>query len=177
LPRIDLALVLLSAAPSYFDNVRSIDGLSPSYVRRGSDVEYRILQAGQDRHRVALIAGATAAQPLAAVIPLDASFMARMEAASDLWRTLTRQPDRGRRNRLTPQRRERLILTLRALDGHLAAEDYRNIALGLFGSARVPAGASWKTHDLRDRTIRLVRTGKKLMQGGYLDLLRLPVGP
>jgi hypothetical protein len=39
---------------------------------------------------------------------------------------------------------------------------------------RIPAGAGWKTHDLRDRTIRLVRSGVKLMRGGYLDLLRYP---
>jgi hypothetical protein len=42
----------------------------------------------------------------------------------------------------------------------------------LFGDERVAAGPGWKTHDLRDRTIRLVRTGIELMQGGYLDLLR-----
>jgi hypothetical protein len=64
------------------------------------------------------------------------------------------------------------VLTLRALDGRLAGETYRGIARALFGAARVPAGPAWKTHDVRDRTIRLVRTGVDLMQGGYLDLLR-----
>jgi hypothetical protein len=64
------------------------------------------------------------------------------------------------------------VLTLRALDGRLAGETYRGIARALFGAPRVPAGPAWKTHDLRDRTIRLVRTGVDLMQGGYLDLLR-----
>jgi hypothetical protein len=47
--------------------------------------------------------------------------------------------------------RERVGLTVRALDGRLAGESYRVIAARLFGDARVP-----KTHDLRDRTIRLV---------------------
>jgi len=42
----------------------------------------------------------------------------------------------------------------------------------LFGDACVPAGPGWRTHDLRDRAIRLVRAGMELMQGGYLDLLR-----
>jgi len=42
----------------------------------------------------------------------------------------------------------------------------------LFGDARVPASPGWKTHDLRDRTIRLVHSGMELMQGRYLDLLR-----
>jgi hypothetical protein len=76
--------------------------------------------------------------------------------------------------RLTTQRRQRLVLTLRALDGRLAHASYRIIAQSLFGRARIPAGAAWKTHDLRDRTIRLGRNGLKLMRGGYLDLLRLP---
>jgi hypothetical protein len=66
------------------------------------------------------------------------------------------------------------MLSLRALDARLAGEAYRAIARALFGSTRVPAGAAWKTHDLRDRTIRLARTGLDLMQGGYLDLLRYP---
>ena len=73
---------------------------------------------------------------------------------------------------LTQQRRHLLSLALRALDGRLAGESYRVIATGLFGDARIPAGPGWKTHDLRDRTIRLVRSGIDLMQGGYLDLLR-----
>ena len=66
------------------------------------------------------------------------------------------------------------VFALRALDAHLAGATYREIAEALFGEARVPTGSSWKTHDLRDRTIRLVRTGVRLMRGGYLDLLRRP---
>ncbi len=46
------------------------------------------------------------------------------------------------------------------------------IAQGLTGDTRVPTGAAWKTHDIRDRTIRLCRRGLELMRGGYLDLLR-----
>jgi len=75
---------------------------------------------------------------------------------------------------LTQQRRHRLSLALAllVLHGRLAGESYRVIAAGLFGDARIPAGPGWKTHDLRDRTTRLVRGGLDLMQGGYLDLLR-----
>jgi len=76
--------------------------------------------------------------------------------------------------RLTRQRRDRLGLALRALDGRLSGESYRVIAQSLFRPARIPAGAAWKTHELRDRTIRLARVGLKLMRGGYLELLRYP---
>ena len=36
---------------------------------------------------------------------------------------------------------------------------------------RIPDSA-WKTHDLRNRTIRLVQSGLELMRGGYRGLLR-----
>src|SRR5262249_1112905 len=72
---------------------------------------------------------------------------------------------------LTRQRRDRLVLMLRALDGHLCDASYREIAEGLFGAARVEREA-WKTSSLRDRTIRLVKSGVSLMRAGYRRLLR-----
>jgi hypothetical protein len=45
------------------------------------------------------------------------------------------------------------------------------IAAVLFGAKRIP-DRTWKTHDLRNRTIRLVQSGLALMRGGYRDLLR-----
>ena len=91
-----------------------------------------------------------------------------------LWRAVTGRPRRRAPGQMTRQRHDRLTLTLRALDGRLAGASYRDIAQGLFGQTRVPAGAGWKTHELRDRTIRLARAGLGLMRGGYLDLLRYP---
>jgi hypothetical protein len=121
-----------------------------------------------------LIGGANAVAPAAVVIPLNEDFGVRADAALRLWRVTTGRP-RGRpSDRLTSQRRHRLGLALRALDGRLAGESYRAIAQSLFGGARIPTGPSWKTHELRDRTIRLARAGLKLMRGGYLDLLRHP---
>ncbi|WP_271552974.1 DUF2285 domain-containing protein [Bradyrhizobium sp. CCBAU 45394] len=63
------------------------------------------------------------------------------------------------------------VLALRAVDGWLEGNSYRNIAQGLFGKPRIP-DRGWKTHDLRSRTIRLVQMGLRLMRGGYRDLLR-----
>jgi hypothetical protein len=121
-----------------------------------------------------LIGGANAVTPAAVVIPLNEDFAVRADAALRLWRVTTGRP-RGRpSDRLTSQRRHRLGLALRALDGRLAGESYRAIAQSLFGRTRIPAGPGWKTHELRDRTIRLARAGLKLMRGGYLALLRHP---
>ncbi len=146
--------------------------LTPAFARRAVDGEYWLVNEGHNHLPMVLIGGANRDLPAAVVIPLDADFATRADAALRLWRLVTRRR-RGRPlDRLTRQRRHRLGLALRALDGRLAGESYRVIAAGLFGDARVPAGPGWKTHDLRDRTIRLVRSGMELMQGRYLDLLR-----
>jgi hypothetical protein len=75
------------------------------------------------------------------------------------------------KTRLTVARRRRLDQALRALDGALEKDSYRTIARSLFGDAAVER-EPWKTASVRDATIRLVRTGKELMRGGYLKLLR-----
>jgi hypothetical protein len=172
LPQFDPRVVLLSAASGPFNRSITVGSLTPTFVRSGSEGDHWTVEDAQSRHRFILTGDAGAATPLAAVIPLDANFAARANAALRLWRAIARAPRRRPSDRLTPQRRQRLILALRALDGRLTGESYRAIAQVLFGKSRVLTGSSWKTHDLRDRTIRLVRTGTKLMQGGYLDLLR-----
>jgi hypothetical protein len=148
--------------------------LVSTFERGANDGSYRLVDDGHGRLPVVFIGGANAATPAAVVIPLDADFAARADAAIRLWRVATGRPHGRPPDRLTRQRRRRLGLTLRALDGRLAGASYRVIAQTLFGRARVPAGAGWKTHELRDRTIRLARAGVELMRGGYLDLLRYP---
>jgi len=64
-------------------------------------------------------------------------------------------------------------VALRALDGRLDQASYRDIAEALFGTGHMPE-RGWKTHDLRDRTIRLARLGQAMMQGGYRRLLLYP---
>lgn len=107
------------------------------------------------------------------VLPLDRLFDIRAAAALQLWRGLTgRSPGRDP-SALPATRRERLVLALRALDARVEKESYRDIAKALFGARRLPE-RSWKTHDLRDRTIRLARLGHGMMQGGYRRLLLYP---
>ncbi|MGK2741614.1 DUF2285 domain-containing protein [Tepidicaulis sp. LMO-SS28] len=61
----------------------------------------------------------------------------------------------------------RLRVVLQALDGWLAGAPYREIAVALFGEARVEA--DWR--DPRDHLRRAVRRGRQLMRGGYRKLL------
>ena len=169
---LDRNAVLEAPAPEAFRNASRIGVLTPAFARRAADGEYWLVDDGHNRSPAVLIGSANPDLPAAVVIPLDADFATRADAALRLWRLITGRR-RGRPpDRLTPQRRHRLVLALRALDGRLAGESYRVIAAGLFGEVLVPAGPGWKTHDLRDKTIRLVRAGMELMQSGYLDLLR-----
>lgn len=71
---------------------------------------------------------------------------------------------------LTRQQSLRLKQQLMAVDLAIAGHTYREVAISIFGRSRVPDKA-WKTHDLRSRTIRLVRTGFDNINGGYRRLL------
>ena len=112
-------------------------------------------------------------QPLAAVLPLDDDLPVRAAAALRLWARMAGQAGGrdGEPPTLTRQRRDRLMLMIRALDGHLANASYRQIAEVLFGADRIEREV-WKTSSLRDRTIRLVKDGVVLMRAGYRKLLR-----
>lgn len=146
--------------PSFsLDPMLAADGGECVIERRGETLRVHADPAGTD--------------PPAVILPFDRLFEIRVAAALRLWRGLT-GGDPGRDPAtLSPARRERLILGLRALDGRLAYASYREIAAALFGPNRLPE-RGWKSHDLRDRTIRLVRFGVEMMQGGYRRLLRHP---
>ena len=113
-----------------------------------------------------------AGQP-AVLLPLDQLFEIRASTAVRLWRSITRR-NPGRDPAALPKaRRDRLILGLRALDGRLENASYRDIAAALFHAPDV-TGPAWKSHDLRDRAIRLVKFGLGMMRGGYRSLLLHP---
>jgi hypothetical protein len=107
------------------------------------------------------------------LLPLDRLFEVRAAAALRLWRGLAGRPPGRDPATLPAARRERLVLALRALDGRLDEANYREIAEAFFGAARLPE-RGWKTHDLRDRTVRLVQLGVAMMRGGYRRLLLYP---
>ena len=140
-------------------------------IRQTSDGWHVLLRISGLEHRLWLREPPLAEQAYAAELPLDEDFEIRAHAARRLWRALNRRSAGPAFHELSPQRRQRLALALRALDGRIEGNSYRAIAEGLFGAKRIPERA-WKTHDLRNRTIRLVQTGFDLMRGGYRELLR-----
>jgi hypothetical protein len=111
--------------------------------------------------------------PPAALLPLDQLFEIRAAAAIRFWRGLTGRNPGPNPAALSMARRDRLILALRAVDGRYKHASYRDIARVLFG---LDDGAErgWKSHDIRDRTIRLVRFGLGMIRGGYRRLLIHP---
>jgi hypothetical protein len=140
-------------------------------LRQNSDGWHAVLRFDGATHRVWMKELPAAGASQAIELPLDPSFEVRAQAAHSLWRTLSGRSPGTPPSDHTPQRRQRLALVLRALDGRNEGETYRAIAEGLFGKKRIPERA-WKTHDLRNRTIRLVQRGLALMRGGYRELLR-----
>jgi hypothetical protein len=140
-------------------------------IRRASDGWHAIVPLGGANHRLWMQELPPGGSTLAVELSLDADFDLRARAANRLRNAIEQAPLGPVLLPLTFQRRQRLTLAIRATDGRLEGNTYREIAGGLFGWQRT-LGRDWRTHDLRNRTIRLVQSGFALMSGGYRALLR-----
>jgi hypothetical protein len=147
--------------------------LDPDDVRQASDGWHAVLRIDGTQHHIWLKEAPRSGAVYAAELPLDADFEIRADASHRLWRALNGRRPGSLFHQLSAQRRDRLAMSLRALDGHMDGASYRTIAEVMFGRRRIPERA-WKTHELRSHTIRLVKSGLKLMRGGYRALLRPP---
>ncbi len=68
----------------------------------------------------------------------------------------------------------RNAFVLEALDGYLAGKAHRDIAVGLYGEARVDRDWSDPGENLRDVVRRAIARGITTMERGYLDFFRQP---
>lgn len=171
------------ALPSVVPIIRSASGthdvsaalplakLAPGSVRQASDGWHAVLRVQGAQHHIWLKEAPQLGLHFATELPFDADFPIRAHASHRLWRALNGRPPGPPFQRLSAQRRQRLALALRALDGHMESASYRAIAEVIFDRKRVPERA-WKTHELRSQTIRLVQAGLALIRGGYRALLR-----
>jgi hypothetical protein len=141
------------------------------FASRIGNTDFVLRHANGD-FRAHAIAGA-GGEPVAVVLPLDQLFEHRASAALRLWRAARGRAPGPDMAALPTDRRDRLLLALRALDGRLEDASYREIAGALFGADAIPEN-HWRHHDLRDRTVRLVRYGMSMMEGGYRHLLLYP---
>jgi hypothetical protein len=148
-----------------------LNNLTEGRLRQAPDGWHAILTLRGVEHRVWLKEAPVVAVAYAVELPFDRDFEFRADAGRRLWRALNSRPLGAPLHALSQSRRRRLALALRALDASMDGSTYREIAEVLFGAERISERA-WPTHDLRNRTIRLVQSGFALMRGGYRALLR-----
>lgn len=167
--------VILVPAPASFEDAHRL--VSPDLPGQliaydGRDGRHVVLQDRSGAHHLWL-REMHPAMGLAAVIPLDETVLLRVAGLLRLQRHLAGKiPGPIPRGwDLTARLRQRLMLMVRALDGHQAQASYREIALALFGPSAV-ARYPWKTSSVRGQTIRLVNDAVATMEGGYRKLLR-----
>lgn len=167
--------MILVPAPDSFTNARRFDRLDRSLdvtAIQGADGHHIVLQDLEGAHRLWL-RGLRPGVRMAALVALDADALLRLAGVLRLRRHLDGRPAGPvpRAWTITARLRRRLVLMVRALDGHHAGASYREIALALYGPGAV-AAYPWKTSSLRGQTIRLVKDAVAAMKGGYRRLLR-----
>jgi hypothetical protein len=150
-----------------------LGGLNKGQLRQGPDGWHAVLYLHGAEHRVWLKEAPVVTVTYAVELPFDRDFEFRADAGRRLWRALNGRPPGVPLHALSAHRRRRLALALRALDARMDGSTYREIAEVLFDASRI-SERDWRTHDLRNRTIRLVQSGFALMRGGYRALLRPP---
>lgn len=70
----------------------------------------------------------------------------------------------------------RNAFVLEALDGYLAGMSHREIAIGLYGKARVERDWADASENMRDVVRRAIARGVSTMERGYLDFFRYDAG-
>ncbi|MDH4989096.1 DUF2285 domain-containing protein [Aminobacter anthyllidis] len=103
------------------------------------------------------------------MVPLDAKASERLSSLDRFIRSSmgSSVPDK----RLTSSQRTRLGHMLRALDGRIEGASHFEIAHALFGPRFIVA-EEWQDSPFRYTTLRLIRDGYRMIEGGYRKLLR-----
>lgn len=149
----------------------NLSDLGDGQLRQAPDGWHAVLHLHGVEHRVWLKEPPVITVSYAVELPLDRDFEFRADAGRRLWRGLNGRPQGEPLHALSPNRRRRLALALRALDARMDGATYREIAEVMFPNERI-SERDWRTHDLRNRIIRLAQTGLAMMRGGYRALLR-----
>ena len=121
------------------------------------DVDGEPLTAGPVRLHFALNGFASLSAPLSTLLRL---------------RQMMKTGAIGKPSAISPFRRARDVLLLRAWDGHRTGASQREIGRALFGEERVDQEWDGHSDSLRSRVRRLVRDARAMARGGYRVLLR-----
>lgn len=166
--------VIVVPAPDGFDGVRRfrLADLSPWSVEFRQSRDLHVMLKDAAGAQQLWLRDLRPGQSMAVLIPLDEHIPLRFRGLSRLQRRLAGEAvaPAPKDWALTTRLRRRLVLMVRALDGHMAQATYREIAAALYGHD-VVARYSWKTSSIRSQTIRLVKDAIATMKGGYRRLL------
>lgn len=113
--------------------------------------------------------GSGATEFNAILLPLDAAFETRLDAARQFWRTLNGRPPGPGYGAVPQQTKAKHILNLRAHDARRAGATYREIAQVLLLRESI-APRDWRDHHLRHKVRAILRRSDRLVAGGYRDL-------
>lgn len=167
---VDPAVVLLAQCPGFIPGAPNTVFDGSIDLRECAEGAYAVCGPASRPAQLLFLPGAYPDAPLAAVIPLDADMVGRVEALTRFWRATQGRPAIPD-TRITSQQRARLRAMMLAADGRANGASYRDVAMVLYGHKRI-ASEPWKTSALRDRVIGLVKGGLAMIGGGYLKLLR-----
>ncbi len=168
-PAIVPSVITFMQAPQHL-SVSDAPPLNAFEADRESPEGRAAILGGDAPIQILLLPGANPKAPVAALIPLDGEMLGRIEALTRLWSNL-RGRDAPPDMRMTLQQRRRVRLMIQAADGRMNGASYRDIAIEIYGKARVSADP-WKTSSIRASVIGLVKGGLAAINGGYLKLLR-----
>lgn len=134
-----------------------------------ADGLHQLLDAGR-KQRMQILQSDPNDTALAAIIPLDRDGFARLEAVYQLLARLHGRAVPGD-SRLTCQKRRRARRMLQAHDGRIEGASQREIAEAIFQMPRVSRD-EWQSASERFAVMALLRDARKMIDGGYLTLLR-----
>ncbi len=145
---------------------------SPAFSVDCGDGRHLLWRETHDEQRIWILPDATATASVAAIIPFDKHLPHRLATTLRLWQHLTGAATAPSVPSLTRQQRHRMILMLRALDGHQQQATYRDLAATLLDpDVRLHTRRDWLTSSHRAQIIRLVKDAVSRMRGGYRELL------
>lgn len=168
-PCVDPAVLTVVTTPDFLSSTASAPLTGLGHHRDAPEGRH-VVHKGHINAQLILGPHANPKGRLAALIPLDADTLGRIEALTRFWRDWQGRPVPSD-TRMTVQQRRRLRLMMRATDGRGNDASYREIACVLYGRDRIAADP-WKTSPLRDSVIGLVEGAATMIGGGYLQLLR-----
>ncbi|MBA8909901.1 MULTISPECIES: DUF2285 domain-containing protein [Aminobacter] len=162
-------ILLINTPPLLADDADVVAALPPAVSKRDELGEHLRAVSAANSCQIALLYGTDCARPLAAIVPLDAKAPERLSSLERYLRSAkgSSVPDK----RLTSSQRVRLGHMLRALDGRIEGASHFDIAHALFGPRFIFA-EDWQDSPFRYTTLRLIRDGYRMIEGGYRQLLR-----